>query len=77
MPRMSNQEKSARRYETLTKIAELFAKQNKDFQEFLEKKQKNEEPVEPTWRRLETFIKQQAESGATVKIVIESGGGSD
>lgn len=78
MTRMSNQEKSARRYGFLSTIAEEFAKQNKGFRDFLASKQKDDgEKVEPTWRRLETFIKQQAEAGATVKIVIESSEGSD
>lgn len=72
MPRLSNQEKSKRRYQALTKIAEQFAQENKDFQYFLVIKGENES-VPPTWRRLETFIKQQFEAGAKVRIVIESG----
>ena len=75
MTKLSNQEKSARRYGTLTQIAEQTFSENQAFREFLIAKAKNGDPVDPTWRRLETFIKQQFESGASVKIIIESSGG--
>lgn len=68
MSKLSNQEKSARRYEALTKVAEKTAKENDAFQEFL--KQKGN--VDPTWRRLETFIKNMVEQGKEIRIVIDS-----
>lgn len=71
MPRLSNKEKSARRYTALTKIAEQFARENEAFRQFLIIKGEDESQP-PTWRRLETFIKQQFEQGQRIHIVVES-----
>lgn len=76
MSRLSNQQKSARRYEVMNKIAEQFAKDNEGFRYFLIVKGENTSAL-PTWRRLETFIKQQFEQGNNVRIMIESAASGD
>lgn len=58
------------RYDALTMIAEQFAKENKDFQYFLIIRGE-EESEPPTWRRLETFLKQQFEAGHKILISME------
>jgi hypothetical protein len=72
MTRLSNQEKSARRYESLTKIAELFAETNEQFKETCWEEKEDKYMV--TWRKLETFIKRKFEAGEKIKIVVESAG---
>ena len=75
---LTNQEKSEQRTETMNQIAREVAKENKDFRFFLIIKGDPEnQSRDPTWRRLETFIKQQVEAGQKVRIVLESGVSGD
>lgn len=73
---LSNQEKSAMREESMNKIAEQIAMENKDFRHFLIiRGDPHSKSYPPTWRRLATWLKQQVEAGQRVRIVIESGSG--
>ena len=73
--KLTNQEKSARRYASLTAFAEQCAKENQAFNDFCW--DENEEKPIPTWRKLETFIKRNFEAGAKITLVIESRVGGD
>lgn len=67
---------SARRKKVMDEIAEVVAKASPEFQEFVKAQpvRSGQKPA-PTWRRLETFIKQQFEAGTVINIVIEPSGG--
>lgn len=69
MPRLSNQQKSERRNTAMNEIArQVFAK-NKEFRYFLIPMGEND-PEEPTWRRLETWLKQSVQAGKKIEIVV-------
>lgn len=70
MSSLTNQEKSSRRYESLTKLAELFADKDDDFKTFCYNNK--EEKYEITWRKWETYLKNKFEAGARISTVIES-----
>lgn len=68
--RLTNQEKSARRYEIMNNIAQVFAETNPEFKTFCWSEK--EEEFDITWRKWETYLKQKFESGAQIRTVIES-----
>ena len=66
---LTNKEKAATRVAVMNKIAEMIAKDNSAFREFLAVK-------EPTWRRFETFMKNRFEAGGRLEIVLDSAAGN-
>jgi hypothetical protein len=68
---LTNQEKSEDRNRTMNQIAEQVAEQNAAFRyHLIIKGDPDSNSYPPTWRRLETFLKQQFEEGKVIRIVV-------